>query len=1286
MKDKKSVKNVISLSLLCAAAALCACGLAACSDKTGGVTVEQLVEANDRQKVVEEYGNLHITENITYDSGDGYTANALFYANGYGLVMDYLSEQIDGDKYYSTTVTDGMMYLSDKKADGDSYEAYVIAEGEYNAFVGMFYNIKPSEVTKAPEVRDGIITVETECGQQAELTDDISLSYRKTFRFNAETLLIESETTSYSIIYDSESYVSTNQITYEYGCTDYNPAMTAYKAHVNAEEKTGIIVVRNVGAADESRTEYVISSESKLSVRDSEVADYALFADADCTVEVEDYRDYIKDGYVPVFYLAEKILPTLKDLLAANDCINLVNKYGNIHFFDVYEYDGVEYTTEMHYSKNAYGLVFDSETYTADEIYSSETVMNGVKYGHFGQDKATGAPVNLYFNIVATDGYDEDINEAYFDWVFGKDISGEITLSDGKIVLAEYVAERDCTGYYTFNAETLLMESYKEGDYVSIMTYGVDYVSPRNAYNCHLNADDGKETVIIQNPKTEDERRISCTVSASSWIFVYSQYRDICALYENPSCTNGIEDVNAYIQDNEYPTLYLGEKKSGAISFEYTYSDADCAEFNALLAAFEETAKDASESPFSVQIAYDYAEDKYLYVNAQSIIALAIYDLDNTDSNWNDYISAYNADRDCLSALNETRKRLHEAGCRYDSVTFKNLTEKQIAQLLRADTATDREIAELSVKNQEIQREIGGMDVYASTFMDEGGALYEKLVANNQRIAQLNDYENYYEYAREELYFRDWDGEDIAEFCKYVKEYIVPLSNRMTRRYGDLTDKLTADQLKQADIIVSDLRISELETDYVSMYFNSFGGALSERFNALTDKNTTLFAESANGSVKAYTDYIGYYGEPFCFFGASGYSQSVNTYVHEAGHYASAYAYLWNSIPLDLAETFSQGNEFLFLAFMQGYLDEEVYEYCVIYRLASGLYGIIQNAFINEFEYRVYGSETALTAADYKTLIAELGVEYGMSDSAAVTAPFILNVAATYPCYYVSYALSGVSALDLFATATRDYKSAQECYRILQGDAAKTDGFRSALALSGIGSPFDESTYLNIKSAFDFDAIDYSEAVQDAILAEESEIRELVTLTKDDERVNWNGDGKVLLLTFHKYPDSYKEGETVTTAWTMWTVTDGEMTEWYAQNQYPYYVFADKLKQVLGMPLSSTNTHISAVWVDVSDVIRPAYQPDPTKQLTAEDLDGSSLGEYKEWFNSNIISSYCSVWGQYPWTRLGYTYNWAADDAYGLSEFLVLSGAEIEVEFTKTLDEFVTWLYYQSAAEDVQAA
>ncbi|MGN0822968.1 MAG: hypothetical protein ACI4NG_04275 [Candidatus Gallimonas sp.] len=208
----------------------------------------------------------------------------------------------------------------------------------------------------------------------------------------------------------------------------------------------------------------------------------------------------------------------------------------------------------------------------------------------------------------------------------------------------------------------------------------------------------------------------------------------------------------------------------------------------------------------------------------------------------------------------------------------------------------------------------------------------------------------------------------------------------------------------------------------------------------------------------------------------------------------------------------------------------------------------------------------------------------------------------------------------------------------------------------------------------------YRAAVADAVFADEDEICNLVCLTKDDASVSWKED-KVLLVTYHNYPDSYPAGQTVTTGnWYMWTVTDREFVKRYAEVKDGVSDWSLEYKRLLGMPGDSKNAYFSAVWANVEDVIRPAYQPDPTVQLAAGDLGVGALGEYQEWFESNIIGSYFSGTKRYPWTRLGYTYYRGGDKEYGLSEFLILNGSEIEIEFTKTVAEFTEWLSSQASA------
>ena len=43
----------------------------------------------------------------------------------------------------------------------------------------------------------------------------------------------------------------------------------------------------------------------------------------------------------------------------------------------------------------------------------------------------------------------------------------------------------------------------------------------------------------------------------------------------------------------------------------------------------------------------------------------------------------------------------------------------------------------------------------------------------------------------------------------------------------------------------------------------------------------------------------------------------------------------------------------------------------------------------------------------------------------------------------------------------------------------------------------------------------------------------------------------------------------------------------------------------------------------------------------------------------------------YPWTALGYTYDYGKEDHYGLSEFVLLKGSRYYVEKTVKIDDYI---------------
>lgn len=191
---------------------------------------------------------------------------------------------------------------------------------------------------------------------------------------------------------------------------------------------------------------------------------------------------------------------------------------------------------------------------------------------------------------------------------------------------------------------------------------------------------------------------------------------------------------------------------------------------------------------------------------------------------------------------------------------------------------------------------------------------------------------------------------------------------------------------------------------------------------------------------------------------------------------------------------------------------------------------------------------------------------------------------------------------------------------------------------------------------------------------EDGEIQPLVSLSEGEPYAVYDDSGRVLLLTFHKYPDSYPDGADVSIEWgEVWTFTGGELAQWYGKNSSGVTDWPLRLRQLIGLASDNSASHFTAMWVNPEDVTRPANVQDIGSITMTDALSENTDEAFKQWFDSNIIWSYFD--SAYPWTRLGYTYDWAQGaKEYGLSEFLVADGSEVEVAYTVTTDEMVAML------------
>jgi hypothetical protein len=121
-----------------------------------------------------------------------------------------------------------------------------------------------------------------------------------------------------------------------------------------------------------------------------------------------------------------------------------------------------------------------------------------------------------------------------------------------------------------------------------------------------------------------------------------------------------------------------------------------------------------------------------------------------------------------------------------------------------------------------------------------------------------------------------------------------------------------------------------------------------------------------------------------------------------------------------------------------------------------------------------------------------------------------------------------------------------------------------------------------------------------------------------------------------------------------------------------------RLEQRLGLPPASNDTVFVEMEIDdpSASLFRPCADPAVNVANCPASAPPAIDRHYKKWFLAQYYDSYATAtpW-QYPWTALGYTFDWATDEKgslvrYGESEFVIPAGAAINVTATTDLTHY----------------
>ncbi|HEY0834867.1 MAG TPA: hypothetical protein VGE72_13240 [Azospirillum sp.] len=168
----------------------------------------------------------------------------------------------------------------------------------------------------------------------------------------------------------------------------------------------------------------------------------------------------------------------------------------------------------------------------------------------------------------------------------------------------------------------------------------------------------------------------------------------------------------------------------------------------------------------------------------------------------------------------------------------------------------------------------------------------------------------------------------------------------------------------------------------------------------------------------------------------------------------------------------------------------------------------------------------------------------------------------------------------------------------------------------------------------------------------------------------------VAAVSLTSYPQWGEDGvgKTVALSRDTWITVEPEVRD--VCRTYPRDRVVDRLHQLLGLkPATADDAKQRFVRFTIAKaqptgpagtgIFRPCADPDPTTAACGNAIKGPAA--YASWFANQMASSYVMAPTVkdtgYPWTRLGYTYNWdpAAPTPVGAQEYVVPAGTEVTV-------------------------
>ena len=329
--------------------------------------------------------------------------------------------------------------------------------------------------------------------------------------------------------------------------------------------------------------------------------------------------------------------------------------------------------------------------------------------------------------------------------------------------------------------------------------------------------------------------------------------------------------------------------------------------------------------------------------------------------------------------------------------------------------------------------------------------VYVDLVNLRRDMAQRAGYGSFADYAYENYYFKTYTPQETAAFAEHVKSWFVPLYAEFDARVRAETKRLWSDTTLPCD--------GETVLRAMEKVLPQISPGLSAAFDYMREYGLyDIDYDEAKAEI-GFTARLYYWNEPFIFNAPADDFTAYLDMFHEFGHFVNSFYtmgdLLFGMADNDLCELQSQGLEMLMLPHYETVFGPTLAPLAERFTIMNMLDSVITGAMYDEFQQRVF-AETELTPARVNEIYAGVCADYGYEADENEWIWVLHNF--EHPFYYISYAVSALGALELYADWLENPAAAVDCYMHISAMDTEVWEYTQALEEVGLGDFMSEET------------------------------------------------------------------------------------------------------------------------------------------------------------------------------------------------------------------------------------